>query len=65
MYLFKPPHEGEITGSKEDDKIFKSDLAAWTRIEKLVKTWITATFDALQTKLVFWLQRGVIKHIRN
>ena len=65
MYLFKPPNEGEITSSKKDDKILKSDLTAWTRIEKLVKTWITVTFDALQTKLGFWLQRGVIKHIRN
>ena len=65
MYLFKPPNEGEITSSKKDDKILKSDLTAWTRIEKLVKTWITVTFDALQTKLGFWLQQGVIKHIRN
>ena len=31
------PHEGEITSSKEDGKIPKSDLAAWTRIEILVK----------------------------
>jgi hypothetical protein len=32
-----PPHEDEITGSKEDGKIPKSDLTAWTRTEKLVK----------------------------
>ena len=32
-----PPHEGEITGSNEDGKILKSDLAAWTRTYRLVK----------------------------
>jgi hypothetical protein len=51
-----PPHEGEITGSKRDGKILKSDLAAWTRTERLVKTWIIATFDAFKTKLGFWVQ---------
>ena len=32
-----PPHEGEITGSNEDGKIPKLDLAAWTRTYRLVK----------------------------
>ena len=49
-------HEGEITGSNEDGKIPKSDLAAWTRTYRLVKAWITATFDAFKTKLGFWVQ---------
>ena len=51
-----PPHESEITSSKEDGKIPKSDLAAWTRIEILVKAWITTTFDAFKTKLGFWVK---------
>jgi hypothetical protein len=50
------PHEGEIISSKEDGKILKSDLAAWTCTEKLVKAWITATFDAFKTKIGFWVQ---------
>ena len=32
-----PPHEDEITGSKGDGKIPKSDMAAWIRTEILVK----------------------------
>ena len=32
-----PPHESEITSSKEDGKIPKSDLAAWTCTYRLVK----------------------------
>ncbi len=51
-----PPHEGEITGSKRDGKIPKSDLAAWTHTKRLVKTWIIATFDAFKTKLGFWVK---------
>ena len=51
-----PPHEGEITSSNEDGKVFKLDLVAWTRTERLVKAWITATFDAFKTKLGFWVQ---------
>ncbi len=51
-----PSHESKITSSKEDGKIPKSDLAAWTRIEILVKAWITATFDAFKTKLGFWVK---------
>jgi hypothetical protein len=51
-----PPHESEITSSKEDGKISKLDLVAWTRIEILVKAWITTTFDAFKTKLGFWVQ---------
>ena len=46
-----PPHEGEITGSNEHDKIPKSDLAAWTCTYRLVKAWITAIFYASKTKL--------------
>ena len=51
-----PPCKGEITGSNEDGKIPKPDLAAWTCTERLVKAWITATFDAFKTKLGFWVQ---------
>jgi hypothetical protein len=51
-----PPHEGEITSSKEDNKIPKLDLATWIRTERLVKAWITTTFDAFKTKLGFWIQ---------
>jgi hypothetical protein len=51
-----PSHEGEITGSKRNGKIHKSDLAAWTHTERLVKVWIIATFDAFKTKLGFWVQ---------
>ena len=51
-----PPHEDEITGSKGDGKIPKSDMAAWIRTEILVKAWIIATFDAFKTKLGFWVQ---------
>ena len=40
-----PPHEDEITGSKGDGKIPKSDLAAWTRTYRLVKAWITIILD--------------------
>ena len=46
-----PPHEGEITGSNEDGKIPKSNLAAWTRTYRLVKAWITTIFDVFKTKL--------------
>ena len=50
------PHESEITGSNEDGKVPKPDLAAWRRTERLVKAWIIATFDAFKTKLGFWVQ---------
>ena len=50
-----PFYEGEINGSNENGKIPKSNLAAWTRTNRLVKAWITTTFDAFKT----------IKHIRS
>ena len=56
LSLTLPPPEGEITGSKENGKIPKSDLATWIRTERLVKAWITATFGAFKTKLGFWIQ---------
>jgi hypothetical protein len=46
-----PPLEGEVTGPNKDGKVLKPDLVAWTRINRLVKVWITVTFDAFKIKL--------------
>ena len=51
-----PLDKCEITDSNEDGKVLKPNLAAWTRTERLVKAWITATLDAFKTKLGLWVQ---------